>query len=307
MKHIFILNPSAGKGYAEKHILPKIRRAVKDTPASYRIHRTMHSRDAINYTRAYCEAHPEEHQRFYAVGGDGTLNEVANGLMGFPHAELGFIPAGTGNDFVRMFPHPEYFADIQRQIEGDSMPLDLLRYNDRYCVNMVNIGLDCDVVDLAQKIKKKTPLRGTPAYLAGIAVVFWGNRGIRLAVTTEEESLPPANYTLAAVGNGSFCGGGFKNLPQAQLDDGLLDVVLIRKVTRRAFASLLPYYQKGTYLDHEVSKRYITHFQGKRLQIVSEGGRPMKVCVDGEVEYATSADFEIIPHAIRFSLPKGCE
>ena len=146
MKHIFILNPAAGKGTAEAKILPGILAAAKSADIDYEIHRTINAGDACRFVQNRCLSEAERALRFYAVGGDGTLNEVINGAYGFVNAEIGLIPAGTGNDFPRIFKHPEYFSDISKQLTGQAHTIDLIRYNDRYLINMMNIGLDCAVV-----------------------------------------------------------------------------------------------------------------------------------------------------------------
>ncbi|PKM85377.1 MAG: hypothetical protein CVU86_02860 [Firmicutes bacterium HGW-Firmicutes-11] len=307
MKHIFILNPAAGKGMAERVVLPKILKAVKETDVSYEIHRTMNVGDAEHFSRNRCIAHPEEDLRFYAVGGDGTLNEVVNGIVGFDHAELAFLPAGSGNDFARVFANPQYFTDIVRQIKGSAKPIDLLRYNERYCVNMINIGLDCEVVDEVVSLKKMTPLSGSMAYLAGIAVVFMGNRGFELSLTMEDGSTLSDEFTLVAIANGAYCGGGFKGATNAVIDDGLLDINIVKKLSRHAFLALLPHYKKGTHLQQKIAQKFISYHQCHSISIRPTGIEPIKICVDGEIEFAKEITVTIVSKAIRFSVPEGCE
>lgn len=307
MKHIFLINPAAGRGAAETEALPRILQAVHRADVDYEIHRTMHVGDASHFARNRCLEHPTEDLRFYAVGGDGTLNETANGIVGFPRAELAFFPAGTGNDFARMFSDPKAFRDPERQLRGRAKAIDLLRYNGRYCVNMLNIGLDCEVVDEVDSLKKITPLRGPLAYLAGIAVVFIGNEGFRLSVSVDEEVAEEGEFTLVAIGNGAFCGGGFKGAPRARIEDGLLDVGLVRKVSRRAFVALLPHYKKGTHLDQRAAKGVIEYRQCRSVVVRPLGKDQLKVCADGEIEFAQEVRVEVEPGAVRFSLPEGCE
>jgi YegS/Rv2252/BmrU family lipid kinase len=307
MKHIFILNPAAGKGMAEREVLPKILKAVKESNVSYEIHRTMNVGDAEHFSKNRCLEHPDEELRFYAVGGDGTLNEVVNGIAGFDHAELAFLPAGSGNDFARVFTNSHNFIDVAKQIRGSAKPIDLLRYNDRYCVNMINIGLDCEVVDEVVSLKKMTPLSGSMAYLAGIAVVFIGNRGFELSLTMEDGSTHTGEFTLVAIANGAFCGGGFKGATKALIDDGLLDVNIVRKLSRHAFLSLLPHYKKGTHLEQKMARKFISYHQCHSISIRPNGTEPMKICVDGEIEFAKEIAVTVVPNAIRFSVPEGSE
>lgn len=303
MKHIFVLNPAAGVGKAEKRELPHIIEAAKNKGVEYEIHRTIGARDAENYVRRICARYPDARLRFYAVGGDGTLNEVANGALGFKNAEIGFIPAGTGNDFVRIFSNPNYFSDIERQLEGTAEPIDLISYGDRVIVNVLNIGLDCAVVSEKKRLQEKKILRGPLAYLAGVGVVFAYNKGVHLKVEIEEEDIFDGVFTLIAVGNGSYYGGGFKGVPDARVDDGLLDVSLISKVNRRTFASLIAKYRKGTHLGSPLAKRFITYKKCSFLTI--EPQDTVDICVDGEIFSSGKIKVTIIPKAIKFSIPRG--
>ncbi len=305
MKHIFVLNPAAGPKKAERKILPRILEAVKAENVDYEIHRTMNVGDGENFVRNRCSTHSEENMRFYAVGGDGTLNEVANGIFGFPNAELAFIPAGTGNDFARIFSAPRAFQDIKRQLRGKAKPIDLIRYDDRVIVNMLNIGLDCAVVSEVDVLKEKYFLRGPLAYMVGVGVAFGHNKGFLLKVTLEDGSVYDQEFTLVAVGNGAFCGGGFKGVPKAEINDGLLDVILVNKISRRAFASLITKYYKGTHLESPLARDIITYVKCRSLSIESKDN--MQICVDGEVDCTDRLDISIIPSGIRFSVPEGCE
>ncbi|MDD2216012.1 MAG: diacylglycerol kinase family lipid kinase [Eubacteriales bacterium] len=305
MKHIFILNPVAGKGRAEIEVLPKVLEAVKDEGIDYEIHRTINVSDATNYVKNRCMAGNGEPMRFYAIGGDGTLNEVVNGAYGFDNAEVAFIPAGTGNDFVRVFKNPQFFKDIKRQLGGKAKTIDLIRHNDRVFINVLNIGLDCQVVAEVVHLKKKPFLRGALAYGVGVAIAFTGNRGCDLTITMEDGRTHQGEITLVAVGNGAFYGGGFKGIPRAKIDDGLLDVSIIKKVNRRTFLSLVMDYRKGTHLEKRNAKDLIHYTQCKSLTIHSH--KEMQICIDGELAEAEEIAISIVPGALRFSVPDGCE
>ena len=120
--------------------------------------------------------------RFYACGGDGTMNEVANGAYGQQNVEIAMVPAGTGNDFPRNFTNYKYFEDIERQILGSAKWVDLIRYEAapadeltglivRYGINMFNIGLDCNVADKVIDIKKYPFIPGPLAYGLGVTII----------------------------------------------------------------------------------------------------------------------------------------
>ena len=126
-----------------------------------------------------------------------------------------------------------------------------------------------------------------------------------MTVTLDDETVEEGEFTLVAVGNGSFCGGGFKALPKAVLDDGLLDVIMVKKMTRRAFLALIGKYRKGTYLSSSMAAEYVRYSQCRSLKIV--GAERLQICADGEISKERQIELELLPSAIRFSLPEGCE
>lgn len=307
MKHIFILNPVAGHGKAEEHYLPQIQKAVKEAGVDFEIHRTINVGDATRFVRSRCQEQSTETLRFYAVGGDGTLNEVVNGAMGASHAEVAFIPSGSGNDFARSFPNSELFKNVLRQLKGTSTLIDVLQYNEKYAINMLNIGLDCQVVSVMNRLKYKTFLKGPLAYMAGVGIVFVGNQGYEMEIVLEDGTTSRGSYTLVAIGNGAYCGGGFCGVPRAKWDDGLMDVSLIEKVNRRTFLSLIGSYRKGTHLETSLGQRVVTYVQCRSLRMKDPTGNQLDVCIDGEIEQVKELSVNLLPKALRFSIPEGCE
>ena len=160
MEHIFIMNPSAGQGKAKK-LIPAIESALEEAGYAYHIYTTKAVGDAERFVRESCEE--GKTVRFYVCGGDGSFHEAVNGAKGFPQAEIGLIPVGTGNDFIRNFGRKNDFMDILSQVDGESMPCDVIDINGRYVVNMANIGFDCEVVVKAGEWKKKPLISGPVA------------------------------------------------------------------------------------------------------------------------------------------------
>lgn len=324
MKHIFIMNPAAGNGRAGKVFLPRIIETSKRLGIDYEIHRTIAPKDAEHFVKARCEAREKEMTkeaiRFYACGGDGTLNEVANGAYGYSNIEIAMIPAGTGNDFPRNFGNTASFEDIEAQILGSATSIDLIRYQTkadgdetpaengvetskvRYSVNMFNIGLDCNAADLAGKAKQYPLVSGTLAYIMGVAVVLGKKEGVTLKLTFDDGDVYEGDFMLTAIGNGSYCGGGFKGLPRAKTDDGLIDAIVVNDMTRRTFLKLIGKYHKGTHLDEPGISKYVTYKRCRKLKIVPNG--MVKMAVDGEISTVGEVEFEIVPNAMKFSVPR---
>lgn len=317
MKHIFIMNPAAGKGKAGKVFLPKIIETSKRMGIDYEIHRTIAPGDAEHFVRSRCtarESRPDEEEilRFYACGGDGTLNEAVNGAYSHKNVETAMIPAGTGNDFPRNFGDLKCFEDIEGQILGEARSVDLIRYEasmpntvTRYGINMFNLGLDCNVVDKVAKIKAYPFVPGPLAYGLGVGIVLGKKEGVTLEICLGNGENYIGEITLIAIGNGRYCGGGFNGVPRAGVDDGLLDVSIVGNINRRTCISLLGKYRKGTHLDDPSTASFITYRKCKSLKIIPPD--PVKLSTDGEISIVGETTFEIVPGAVKFSVPQGCE
>lgn len=309
MKHIFVVNPAAGKGKNIPSLLASITYACEDLKVEYDIYHTHSAGDATVYVSKKCEENPDEKFRFYACGGDGTLSEVLNGAVGHDNAEIAVIPSGTGNDFVKAFRHPEYFTTIQKQILGTVEKIDLLKYNDRYSLNIINVGFDSDVVVEVAKIKRNAFVPFKLAYIMGIFSVFVKPLGKKFKVTIDDKECIEKEFMLCAMANALFYGGGFKAAPLAQLDDGYMDLCLVDRVSRLDFIRIIPKYKAGQHVDENGNSNYPFVRYQKCKKVVIESETPIGVCGDGEVSPANKIVVEVVPDAIAFSIPKdsGCE
>ena len=169
---------------------------------------------------------------------------------------------------------------------------------------MVNIGFDCAVVKEADKIKKHKFISPGISYILGVVVVLFRKFGTRMKLIFDDGLVIEKEFTLTAIGNGKFCGGGFKTAPIALLEDGLLDVCAINKVSRFTFLSLVSSYKKGTYLNNRRAKKVITYKQVPHFKMEFE--EPVPVCIDGEIKGAKTIDFQVVQNAFNFVVPKGC-
>ena len=309
MKHIFVVNPAAGKGKNIPSLLASITYACEDLNVEYDIYHTQSVGDATVYVSQKCEQNPDEKFRFYACGGDGTLSEVLNGAVGHENAEIAVIPAGTGNDFVKTFRHPEYFSEIQRQVLGTAEKIDLLKYNDRYGLNIINVGFDCDVVVKVAEIKRKSFVPSKLAYIMGIAAVFTKPLGKRFKVTIDDNECIEKDFMLCAMANALYYGGGFKAAPLAELDDGYMDLCLVDRVSRLDFIRIIPKYKSGQHVDENGNSKYPFVRYQKCKKVVIESENNIGVCGDGEVSQTNRVVVEVVPDAIAFSIPRdsGCE
>ena len=301
MKHIFIINPVAGKGDSARFVLPRVIKYVKTHGDNFEIHRSLNKQEIGSYVKT--RASVGDPIRFYAVGGDGTVCDVVNGMAEFGNAELAVIPCGSGNDFARNFSHKEKFFDLDAQTNGKIEYIDVIKYNDSYSMNMLNVGADSEVVS-ASILLRKQGMSGSASYArAALSIIPKGPEYEFEYVTGPGSEKKAEKFMLVAMGNGKYCGGGFKSCPNAKINDGLLDVACIRAVQGWKLAPLLLKYHQGTYINDEAAKPYYEYVQTPEfwLRPISEA----TISVDGEVEQCPELHVKVLPHAIKFVVPKG--
>lgn len=308
MKTIFIVNPKAGKGKKTQKLLEKIELFIKKTKGEAECYLTKAIGDAKRFVQEYGRSRGAA--RFIACGGDGTFSEVVNGAYQIPGAEVGVIPVGSGNDFVRNFPKETPFFDLALQMNSVSVPCDVIHYTTQVDgttlegvgANMFNIGFDCNVADKVTNIKNKTVFGGSLAYLASI---FWNlvqKKTTSLLVEMDGVLKHDGKLLLSSVANGSYCGGGIQSNPMASLTDGKINVNLIQNISRMRFISLLPSYMKGTHMSLKGIEKIISCEYCKALTVTPREGN-LRLCIDGEIITAGRTVFRILHEGIRFVLP----
>ncbi len=304
MIYHFILNPKSGRSRKQRNMEDVIKSACRSRNLNYHIYYTTCPGDATEYVTSMVRI-TQDRQRFICVGGDGTLNEVVTSAPCNPNVEFGVIPYGSGNDFVKNFSNTKLFSSIEAQLDGDTVSLDLIKVNDTYCVNMVNIGLDCAVVKESNKLKKIKFIPPSASYILGLAITFMKKIGVPMKIIFDDGEIVDRPLTLTAIGNGKFCGGGFKALPIALTNDGMMDVCYIDKVSHLTFISLVSSYKAGKYLDSERAMRVISYRQVPHFKMEFES--PIPICIDGEVKGAKTIDFSVVKNGFNFVVPRGCE
>ncbi len=311
MKTVFVVNPKAGKKNNVEALTRKIKAATEKLKADVEIYETKSVGDASDYVRAYCEK--KGSARFIACGGDGTLCEVLNSAVLFDGAEVGVMPFGTGNDFIKNFDGD--FSDVKAQITSESEKCDIIKYtttdekgNKRvgYCANMFNIGFDCNVADTMTEMKKKPFVSGSLAYVLAIFAMLIKKKGADLEIILDGKEKYNGRLLLTSIANGCFCGGGIKSNPAACVHDGLMNVNIIKDISRLRFISLLPHYMKGTHPYIKGIEKIIDNEGCKRITIRPRRGI-MRLCIDGEISSAGETEFEIIHDAFNFVVPEKAE
>lgn len=301
MKHIFLINPAAGKkGNSESIIRPQIEDYCGKNGLDYEIYVTKCQGDAQNYCAE--RAKSGEALRFYACGGDGTLYEVVNGVFGNPNCEVAVIPMGSGNDFIRLFGTKEQFCNVEAQVTGIPVELDVVKCGDKIAINQCSMGMDAEVCAKQSSFKKLPLVNGEMAYFLAAIEALFKKLGHNFTIKIDDNEPFEDNVLFCVAGNSRWYGGGFMAAPLAWPDDGKLDFVIVRLDRGRLrLASLLQKYKTGQHLGLPMTK----YINGSRLEIHSDV--PAAVNIDGECEYVNDAVFEIVPKAIKFVVPQFSE
>ena len=303
IKHVFLLNPAAGKSEGKADLQTQIGQVCAARGVEYEIHLTSKPGEATTFVDALCVREPDTQLRFYACGGDGTLSETVNGAYGHANAAVGVIPVGTGNDFVRNFEGKQAFLDIDAQLDGQLQTFDLIRYNDHLCTNMINIGFDCEVVKVTSKIKRSKLLPAGMGYIAGLVITLLRKPGVKASVSLDGAPAQKRRMLLTAVANGAWCGGGFHSTPLAHLRDGVLDVLMIKNVTRVKFVSLVKLYKSGQFINSPRARQVIDYAKVHTIRYTFDA--PQSICVDGEVLEVTALEICAERDALCLIVPRG--
>jgi len=237
----------------------------------------------------------DDHDVVVAVGGDGTVNEVFNGIMG-TDAIFGVIPAGTGNGFAREFDlplHPEQACKVLA--EGYIREIDVGKVNDRYFLGTAGVGFDALIAKAASK--KYGPLRGMWLYFFAGAFIFF--RFKRQLITVEIDSqVVKVKPLLVAVANTRIYGGTALIAPDAKPDDGLFDVCVIKNMKAIRLLWNLPKLFTGKH----IHLPEVTMYRGKNISI--HAPKPIPAHVDGEpIDDRPGIELKLLPKAIRILVP----
>jgi diacylglycerol kinase (ATP) len=296
MKHVFILNPVAGKRAANA-LEQKIKKAFAGRDEEFECYHSEYRHHAAEITREI--ASRGERVRIYACGGDGTLFDVVNGAVGFDNVSIGVVPCGSGNDYVKTYGGIEPFLDLGAQIEAKEINVDLMKYNDIYGINIVSMGFDAEVCNHKARRKILSRISGTLAYTVSIFTAFIFNFRNKFTVTVEGHAPQSGEFLFVVGACGRFYGGGYQPTPMAIPNDGVMDIMLLHPVPRYKVPFLLPKYRRGEHLQIEgLCETY------RANSFLVESDNEITVNLDGETFRDTHAKFTLCPSAIKFAVPR---
>ncbi|MCH4891241.1 diacylglycerol kinase family lipid kinase [Acidaminobacter sp. JC074] len=280
----FIINPAAGHGES-KETLNLIHNRFQKEQIAYSISISGYEGHIEKIAK---EAVQEGYTDVVAVGGDGTVLEAFNGIFN-SETNLGIIPAGTGNDFVRMIDIGNNFEKaLEKVIEGQVKKVDIGLVNDTHFLNVVAMGIDGDIVNLTEKVKKF--LKGSTAYIYSTFSSLLKYKCKNVLINIDGLELKREVY-LVAVGNGKYFGGGMMITPGAEIDSENFELVIINKMSKSKFAVLFRKVFSGNHVHEDV----VEVLYGKKITIQSEEG--LLINADGNIIGDSFANIQILPKA----------
>ena len=313
MRTLFLLNPTAGKADCTRALPRQIDAAAARAglaKGEYTIRITAHAGHARELANAAARQARQagEQLRIYTAGGDGTFNEALTGVYGFENAAVGCLPYGSGNDFLRTFGTKEEFLDLDAQLAGGPVAIDLMQTSLGLSATICAAGLDAQVAYGIPKFRRIPLCGGEAAYALSIVEQLCGHIGRRVEYTIDGETLT-VDCLMCAVCNGRTYGGGFRAAPEAQPDDGWLDVYIIRKVSRLTIAKLLGMYKNGGHFRNgqlvRAAEPYFIYRRAKQVSLRAVDGRGSIVATaDGECVPKEQITVQVQPLAGRILLPK---
>ena len=266
-----------------------------------------HARELANAAAQQARQSGEE-LRVFTAGGDGTFNEALTGIYGYANAAVGCLPFGSGNDFLRTFGTKEEFLDLDAQLAGGPVSIDLMQTSLGLSATICAAGLDAQVAYGIPKFRRIPLCGGEMAYVLSIVEQLCGHIGRRVEYTIDGETLD-VDCLMCAICNGRTYGGGFCAAPEAQPDDGWLDVYIIRKVSRVTIAKLLGMYKSGKHFQNgqlvRAAEPYFIYRRAKQVSLRAADGRgPIVATADGECAPKEQITVQVQPLAGRILLPK---
>ena len=332
MKYIYIINGRADKAPHYQDFFQQL----KDNPHPHEVYTTLGEGDATRYVRLYCDLHPDEEVCFVACGGNGIINGVASGLVGyaFSNYESNYESrnsdierqnsepqkkdytdlanycdkktiailyfGGATEDFIINFPGRN-FRSVKDMLDGTISFTDIIQVNDSYCLNVCNLGFNSKVASRANELVAAGKSAHV-AYTRGVINAFLTSRFNRIKIVVDGERIARGPMVLCTVANGQRVGGEFNCAPNAKVDDGLMDVCYFRAMSLLRLLMLFPLYRSGHHIGSRLGKRKILYRQAREVVISSKD--LIDIYLDGEQLPGSKFHLRILPGALPLRLPK---
>ncbi len=267
---LFIINPVAGGGRTKK-LVPLINDIMGQNNIEYDIVFTTRPKEGTDLASKGID---RGYSKIVAVGGDGTVNEVAFGIVG--KGTLGILPSGTGNDLARALNIPLNPKDaLEKILNGRTKNIDVCSVNNGLFLNISSIGFDAEVAKITENIKTK--IKSSISYVIALFIALFKFKFIKAEMEIDNSSIE-SDILLIAIGNGNYYGGGINILPMASLDDGYFHVCVVKKVPKLKLFFLLPTIINGSHINQ---KKYVSIYKAKNVRVRTKD--KAYINIDGEI------------------------
>lgn len=285
-----VVNPAAGNGRSLR-MLPEIEALLRQENIQYRVEHTTRPGEATILASKACA---DGCEAIVSVGGDGTLLEAASGML-YKNIPLLIAPCGTGNDFIRALRLPADPLDcLKAQLHAPEFSVDAGRMNQLYFLNVSGTGLDVEVLRETEKYKRR--FKGLFPYLLGVFDAVRHYKPIEATVRFDGEAEQTVRFSVLSIGNGRYIGGGMRAVPNALVNDGLFDVVVVKPVKKWQIFFLFFLYFLGLHTRVGLGE---TH-QCRKLSISRQD---TTFNLDGELHRCDFGEYELLPGAITLRIP----
>ena len=296
MKYLFIVNPVAGKGKKQAEIIEAVKNCFSHREEEYEIYTTAAAGDAKQ--KANAAAVSGENITVFACGGEGTVFEVLNGIVGFDNVSLGVIPCGSANDFLKFFENSAPFSDIAALADGVAVPTDIIKANEYYCLNGCSVGMDAVVARDMNIFKGWRGVSGPMAYKLAVLKTFFGKIGVTVNLSVDGESPVKRDCLFAVIANAPYYGGGYKSAPEANPFDNALDFTTVDIISKLKVPKFLSLYEKGLH----GSLDYCTLRRCESMEFTAEKAVPVNLA--GEIIESRHMKFTLVKGGVKFVLPR---
>ena len=296
MRHLFLINPTAGKADSTQRITTQAKALCEDLGEEYEIFVSTARGDCTRKAREAGESGIPT--RIYACGGDGTFNECVNGAVGYDNLELTCVPCGSGNDFIKQFANPKAFFELKHFKHVEVKNIDLMELDGHYAANICSVGFDARIGTAIDAYRRFPLLSGSRAYGASIVVNLVKGVVKPCRVELPDGTVVDEDLTLVCVCNGSWYGGSYHPVPEADMCDGLLDVLVVKKVSRLTVAKVISAYQVGKYAEYP---HLISHYRTNSVRIITPEDEPVNL--DGELLMRKELTINILPERLKLFVP----
>lgn len=296
MHHLFLVNPVAGKSDKTQMITEGAQKLCAALGESCEIKVSACPGDLKRLAKEAGQTGVET--RVYACGGDGSFNEVIAGGVGYENLSFTSVPCGSGNDYIKQFQNPEAFFRLENFQNVRTDQMDLMQAGEHLAANICSVGFDARIGTAIDAYRRHPFLSGSRAYTASVVVNLIKGVVKPCRVELPDGTVYDEKMTLVCVCNGSWYGGGYHPVPEANMQDGLLDVLVVKKVSRLTVARVIAAYKKGLYADYP---HLIDHHRVTSVRLITPEPEPMNL--DGELLRTNDLTISLLPGKLRFFSP----